>query len=128
MSRGDHLPNDGLFRKNVGWTVYILECADGSYNVGMTRNLKRTVADVNVMRAGIYFSKHPERLPAKAVFSETRLNFREALAKAQYMKEMNRKLRTKLIKTGMWPVGGPLLKYILTAPFEVLANNSLTKT
>lgn len=120
MPRGQHLPNDGLFRKNVGWTVFILECADKSYFAGMTRNIKRTIADINVMHTGIYFSKHPERLPVKQAFSETRLNFREALAKSQYMKQMNRKLRTKLIKTGKWPVGGPLLKYILTTSFEHL--------
>lgn len=100
--------------------MYILECADKSYFVGITRNLRRTVADMNVLRKNIYFSKHPERVPAVAAFEEKRLKFREAYAKWQYLREMNRLQRRNLIRTKRWPIGGALLDYILKAPIEEL--------
>lgn len=100
--------------------MYILECADKSYFVGITRNLKRALADVNVLRKNIYFSKHPERVPAQTAFEEKRLKFREAYAKWQYLREMNRRQRKKLITTRRWPIGGALLDYILKAPIDEL--------
>lgn len=95
-----------------GWTVYLLECADGSYLGGMTRSLKREVASINGTGLGIYFKKHPERLPVKPVFAETRLPFKEAYAKKMYLSEMTRRLRKKLIETKKWPMGGALRQYI----------------
>jgi predicted GIY-YIG superfamily endonuclease len=102
------------------WTVYILECADGSYRAGMTQNLKKMVSSLNTMKDGIYQSRHPKRFPVTVQFSEGQLRFREAFAKATYLKEMNRRLRKKLICTKKWPIGGALLEYIRTTPIENL--------
>lgn len=103
-----------------GWTVFILECANGPYYTGMTRDLKRTLVDMEVYRLGTHVSKHPEMFPVKVVFKETFLPFREAFAKKCYMRLMNRKLRSRLILTKKWPIGGPLLEYIKTAPIDEL--------
>jgi len=114
-------PGDYLYSKvGSGWIIFILHCADNTFFVGMTRNMKRTLAEINVMNKGIYFSKHPERLPVKIVFQESRLKFREAYAKYRYMREMNRKMRLRLIAKKVWPMSGPLLEYIITAPLEDL--------
>ena len=96
----------------VGWTVFFVECADGTYFSGLCRNLRKKLWEID-NRQGLYFSKHPERLPVKVVFKEVQLPFREAYAKYKYMKEMNRKLKKKLIGTGQWPLGGPLKRYLI---------------
>lgn len=107
----------------AGWSVYILECADGKYLGGMTRNMKRVLAESNTTHGRAWFLGHPERCPVKVAFVETGLPFRQALAKREYIKEMNRKLREKLIRTRKWPLGGSLREYIMTAPFEEIFEN-----
>jgi predicted GIY-YIG superfamily endonuclease len=104
----------------TGWTVYILECADQSFRAGLTRNLRKAVADINMLGIGHHFGGHPERLPVKVVFKEEGLKFREAYAKYNYITEMARPMRIKLIKKKKWPIGGPLLQYVLTMPWEDL--------
>jgi len=84
----------------------------------MCRDLNRKFLEINRGK-GIYFSKHPERFPVSLVFCEKELLFREAYAKSNYMKEMNRKLKEKLIKTSIWPVGGPWKEYILRADTKI---------
>jgi hypothetical protein len=80
--------------------------------------LKKTLADINVLRKGVSFCAHPERIPVKVIFQESRLPFREALAKRDYLIEMNRRMRDKLIKTGKWFPGGAYRRWIETAPYE----------
>ena len=100
-----------LPKPSVGWTVFIVECADGSFFGGMCENFRKRLYEINNHRIN-YFINNDERLPVRIVHKETHLPFREAFAKAQYMKEMNRKLKKKLIETGVWPVGGPWKEYV----------------
>jgi len=105
----------------VGWTVFLLECADGTYFGGMTRNLEFELSQINISRRGVYFSAHPERVPAKVVFSETRLPFKEAYIKKTYLMEMNRRLRKKLVETGRWPLGRIMRKFVVdTDPLDMV--------
>jgi putative endonuclease len=106
-----------IFIKPRGWTVYILECADGTLATGFTSNFRKRIADINIFRKGYYFSKfkiYPNRLPVKVIFKETHLPFKEALSKAIYLKDMNRKLKKKLLNTGVWPIGGAYKEYLVT--------------
>ena len=98
-------------RKGAGWSVLILECADGSYYTDMSSNVGKTLGQIN-QRQGVYFSKHPERVPVKVVFEEKQLDFVEAYRKFRYLRQMNRKLRKKLIETRKWPLGKPLREYL----------------
>jgi predicted GIY-YIG superfamily endonuclease len=88
--------------RNIGWSIYLVECADKSYFAGMTRNMKKELNKINVLREGKYFNKHPERIPVTIVFEDKNLPFREAYAKYCYLKDMNRRQRTKLIKLKKW--------------------------
>lgn len=104
-------PKIGITRSN--WTLYILECADGHYFTGMTRNtLKNGIKNLK-LPSNCFFSGHPERFPAKLAFVENDVPFREAYAKFKYMRGMNRKLRKKLIETRRWPLGGPWLVFLI---------------
>lgn len=98
--------------KFIGWTLFIVECADKTYYTGMTRDLNKALIEINILREGIYFNKHPERIPVEVVFAEKNVPFKEAYAKYQYLREMNRYLREKLIRTKKWPFGGPWKEYI----------------
>lgn len=95
-----------------GWTLYIVECADGTYHTGMTRNMRRALYEMQVLRRGRHFKSHPERLPVRTVYKEDRVPFREAYAKFQYMRKMNRYLREKLITTKKWPMGGEYKEFV----------------
>ena len=89
--------------RNIGWSVYIVECKDKSYFAGMTRNLKKELARINVLKKGRYFNaSHPERVPVTVVFEEKNVPFREAYAKFSYLKGLNRVQREKLIRTKKW--------------------------
>ena len=65
--------------KVKGYTVFIVECADGSYYSDLGVDLKRKLKEIAEGR-GYYFSTHPERLPVKVVFQEDNVPFREAFA------------------------------------------------
>ena len=97
--------------KRIGWTLFIVECADKTYSVGFTRDLNKELAYINLFRRGRHFCNHPERVPVKVVWKETSVPWREAKAKYSYLVEMNRKLKKKLIYTKKWPYGGPWKKF-----------------
>jgi len=97
----------------IGWTVYLVRCADGSYYGNLCKNMNRELANIKLQK-GIYFSRHPERLPVEIVFKEERLPFKEAYAKSKYLKEMNKKMRERMLRKKMWPIGGSWKKYLLS--------------
>lgn len=98
--------------KNIGWTIFFLECADDTLYAGITRNLDKELIEIRVFRKGIYFGKHPDRLPVKVVFKEINLIFKEARAKFNFMKKMNKTMKVRLIETKKWSIGGSLKEYI----------------
>jgi len=99
--------------KTIGWTIYVIGCADGTYAVGMCRNIDKRLAEIGRCK-GAYFHKHSERLPVKILFIEKELQFKEAYAKYRYMRSMPRKQKEKLILRHQWPLGGPLKEYLLS--------------
>lgn len=98
-------------KRKIGWTVYIVECADGTFHSGMSDNLEKRLRDIGMLK-GVYFSKHPERLPVRIVFKEEGLAFDEAFAKRRYLKTMNRKQKIGLIEKNHWPMGGTWREYV----------------
>lgn len=92
--------------------MFIVLCSDNTYYTGITRDLNKTLIGINVLKTELYFYKHPERTPVTVVFKEDGVPFKEAYAKLRYLREMNRKLKDKLIKTKKWPNGGPLKQYL----------------
>jgi predicted GIY-YIG superfamily endonuclease len=87
--------------KRMGWTVYLVECIDGTYHGGMTRDLEKEMVEMNVFKSG-YFCRHLDKIPVKIVFKDPNLPFREAFAKKCYLIDMNRRQRKKLIETQKW--------------------------
>jgi predicted GIY-YIG superfamily endonuclease len=94
-----------------GSTVYIMEGADGSYYTGLCQDLKKELKRAN--EGKIRHFEKPERLPAKIVFKEDKLPFKEAYLKFRYLRTLNRVYRKKIINTGIWPAGKMLEPLIL---------------
>ena len=104
--------------KNIGWTVFIVECADTTYYTGIARDMKKALVEINVFRKGRYFCNHPERVPVSIIYREDHVPFREAYAKLSYMRKMNRRQKKKLINTNQWPVGGAWKEFVENKNFE----------
>ncbi len=77
------------------WT-YILECADGSYYVGMTNNMERRLEE---HQSGIDpFAYTFSRRPVKLVFTEMSHDPEQAIALEKKLKRWSRSKKEALIK------------------------------
>jgi len=76
-------------------TVYIVECADGSYYTGLTK--QAVEARLWEHNHGIYKGYTSTRLPVKLVFCETYDRITDAIAREQQIKGWNRKKKQALI-------------------------------
>lgn len=98
----------------LGWTVYIVKCADGTYYSGLCRNLKKALTNEIYRRQGEWFINHPERLPVTVMFADTGLIFREAYAKFQYLrKHFDKPMKERLIRSKIWPIGKEYKVYLM---------------
>lgn len=98
--------------KSIGWSLFIVECADGTYYSEICRNIKKRIRELNSIPECIYLHNHPERLPVKVVYKEENLPFKEAFAKFKYLKEMRTPLKKRLIFKHIWPNGGPYKRFL----------------
>ena len=77
----------------MAW-MYILECADGSYYVGSTKNLERRVAE-HQQGLGAKYTSH--RLPVKLVYGEEYDRVADAYAREKQVQGWRRAKRKALI-------------------------------
>jgi len=92
---------DYIFKK-MGWCVYIMECADKSYYIGMARDVNKELKFLNEVHPDKHLNPIYGRLPLKIIYAEKNRPFREAFAKYSYLKTLNRVQRQKIIDTGKW--------------------------
>ncbi len=102
-----------------GWSIFILECADGSLFSGMARSVTREIATINTVKSGIYFSTHPDRLPVKLIYEEAHLCFPEAYVKFRYLRDMNKTMKKRLMRKKTWPIAGPYKAYFLENKLDI---------
>ena len=75
--------------------VYLLECNDGSYYCGYTKNLDKRVKEHNEGKGARYTRI---RKPVKLVFNEKFNSITAALKREIYIKTLSREKKQKLIK------------------------------
>ena len=76
-------------------TVYIVKCADGSYDTGLTKqNVEARIWEHN---AGVYEGYTHSRRPVKLLFVETYDRISDAIARERQIKGWNRKKKQALI-------------------------------
>ena len=74
--------------------VYIMECADGSYYTGWTKDLGRRLADHNAGRGGRYTRS---RRPVKLVYWEEHPDRRSAQQRELALKRLPRARKASII-------------------------------
>lgn len=78
------------------WLVYILECNDGSYYTGITKDLERRFKQHTGGRASRYTRS---RRPLKLLYTETCFTRSEALIRECAVKSLPRKQKEKLVQS-----------------------------
>ena len=79
--------------KHMAW-MYILECADGSYYVGSTKDLEQRILQHQEGKGAEYTSR---RLPVRLVYSEEFERVSEAFAREKQVQNWSRAKREALI-------------------------------
>ena len=101
-------------RRIFGWTIFVVESADGYYATGLCQDLRKRLAEITVGKGGPFFGKREYRRPIKLLYKEERLPFIEALAKFKYMRTMSRPRKERLMRTRSWPIGGTWKEFLKT--------------
>jgi predicted GIY-YIG superfamily endonuclease len=78
----------------TAWSVYILECGDGSLYTGCTPRLSDRVAAHNAGKGAKYTRS---RLPVKLVYQESQPSHSAALQREAVIKKMPRAQKIKLV-------------------------------
>ena len=105
--------------RRIGWSLFLAVCSDGTYYCEMALDIAKRLREINILgQGGRWFNRGEKRTPITVVYKETRLGFKEAFAKLRYMREMNRAMKNRLVKTGKWPIGGSLRRYIEQKPVD----------
>ena len=78
------------------WTVYLLQCRDGSLYAGATNDLARRLAAHRAGRGGAYTRS---RLPVRVVYHEVVRNRSAALVREAVLKRLTRAAKLALIRS-----------------------------
>ena len=84
-------------KKQAGYYVYLLRCADGSLYCGWTTDPEARLAAHNERRGAKYTRS---RLPVELVYLEQYEDRHEALSREWHIKRMSRAEKEKLIPAG----------------------------
>lgn len=76
------------------WSLYILECGDGSWYTGITNNLERRLKSHSLGKGGKYTRAH---LPIRLIYHEMCSSRREALIREIKVKSLNRQGKVRLV-------------------------------
>lgn len=93
----------------MSYFVYILECADGTYYVGTTNDLKRRLLAHNTSAIGAKYTRG--RRPVKLVFSEEHPTKSAALKREIEIKRWKKQEKTDLVATSPTESAPSPLKY-----------------
>lgn len=76
--------------------VYILHCADGTYYVGSTNDLKKRLHSHNHLKSGAHYTKI--RRPVTLVYSRKCRTYSKVRALEGELKQLSRAEKTQLIE------------------------------
>lgn len=82
----------------TGWTVYILQCADGSLYTGITTNLERRLDEHNTgKRPAAAYTR--SRLPVRLVYQEEVKDRSLAQKREAEIRQLNRQEKLALLQS-----------------------------
>ena len=79
------------------WFLYIVECRDGAFYTGITKDVERRIKVHNAGRGGSFTRA---RRPVKKIYQETMLSRTEALVREYAIKILSRREKESLILGG----------------------------
>lgn len=82
----------------MNWTVYILECVDGSFYTGITKDMTRRITEHETGKGARYTNR---RGPFRLVYQEFHKNRSEATKRETAIKTMTRAGKLALISRFM---------------------------
>jgi putative endonuclease len=78
------------------WHIYIVECSDGTYYTGITKNIKERIEKHNSGKGSRYTrSRSPVKLLIK---SKNKYSYSTALKNEHYIKNQPKDKKTNLVK------------------------------
>jgi putative endonuclease len=80
------------------WSVYIVECADGTYYTGITVDVARRVAEHNGAGPGAGAKYTAARRPVKLVYQEAAADKSSASSREYNIRKLSRTTKTALAK------------------------------
>lgn len=75
--------------------VYIVECSDGTFYTGYTKNIQRRINEHNFGSRSAKYTR--SRRPVKLLYSEEYDNVSDALKREHQIKKLSRKQKRELI-------------------------------
>ncbi len=78
------------------FTVYILQCNDGTYYVGSTNDIERRLHHHNTSKAGAHYTKI--RRPVTLVYSESHPTYADVRRREGELKRLTRQRKIELIE------------------------------
>ena len=86
----------------MNYTVYILECADGTYYTGITTDITRRIEEHNHSPKGAKYTR--ARRPVILRYHEEHLGKSQALKREMAIKKMKRSAKINLMNKGNKPL------------------------
>lgn len=83
--------------KNIGknrWNLYVVECADGSYYTGITKDVEKRVQAHNNGKGAKYTATHG---PVTLVFQETQASYSAALRREYQVKTLPKQRKVRFV-------------------------------
>lgn len=86
------MPKDRLTSEKSEWSLYVVECADGSYYTGIAKDVEKRVEAHNTGKGAKYTATHG---PVKLLFQEAQASYSVALQREYQIKTLpkDRKVR-----------------------------------
>lgn len=85
---------DTFIIKSNNWFLYILECGDKSYYIGISNNVDKRIEKHNLKKGSKYVRS---RLPATLVYQEGPFTKSDALKKEIFYKKFSKKQKKDII-------------------------------
>jgi len=89
------LPKGGSVQRKAPWTLYVAECADGSYYTGIAKDVERRIRAHNTGRGAKYTST---RGPVKLLFQEPQASYSAALRREYQVKTLPKDRKVRFVK------------------------------
>jgi putative endonuclease len=84
-------------RTQAKWSLYIVECVDGSYYTGIAKNVEKRIESHNSGKGAKYTATHG---PVKLVFQEPQGDYSTALRREYQVKSLSKERKKRFVAGG----------------------------